>query len=239
MTLRSLLVTTTLVVVPAAAMLAAAANAAGQPTSNTLTATEKAAGWRLLFDGKTTAGWRGYLKDTLPDGWKAVDGTLTRIGSGGDIITIDQFDDFELSIDWKLAPGGNSGIFYRVVEGADVMWKMAPEMQLLDDAAHKGITPEQLTGANYALHPPLRHAAKPLGTWNQARVIAKGPHVEHWLNGVKTVEYELWTPDWERRVKASKFKDDERYGRARKGSVGLQDHGDSVAFRNIKVRALN
>jgi len=206
--------------------------------ANTLTVKEKAAGWRLLFDGKTTAGWRGYRQDSIPDGWQAVDGALTRIGRGGDIITIDEFDDFELAVDWKLGPGGNSGIFYRVVEGADLMWKMAPEMQLLDDAGHKDLTPEQYTGANYALHAPTSKAAKPPGNWNQARIVVKGPHVEHWLNGVKVVDYELWTDEWQRRVKASKFKDDERYGMAKKGHIGLQDHGDLVSFRNIKVRPL-
>src|SRR5207244_5888178 len=139
----------------------------------------------------------GYRQDRIPDGWKAVGGSLTRIGAGGDIVSVDEFDDFELAIDWKLGPRGNSGIFYRVVEGADLMWKMAPELQLLDETGYKDLTPEQFTGANYALNAPTAKAAKPPGTWNQTRVVAKGAHVEHWINGVKVVEYEMWTPDWE------------------------------------------
>ena len=206
--------------------------------ANTLTAKEKADGWRLLFDGQTTAGWRGYLKDRAPDGWKAVGGSLTRSGAGGDIITTDEFADFALAIEWKIAKGGNSGIFYRVVEGADLMWKMAPELQLLDEVAHTDITPEQFTGANYALHAPKSHPARAPGSWNETRVIAKGPHVEHWINAVRVVDYEMWTADWERRVQASKFKDDARYGRARTGHIGLQDHGDLVEFRNVRIREL-
>jgi 3-keto-disaccharide hydrolase len=227
------------VLLAAAAVGSLLAAAQADAPLNTLTAAEKAAGWRLLFDGTTTAGWRGYRQPALPEGWRAIDGALTRLGAGGDIVTIDEFADFELAIDWKLAPGGNSGIFYRVLEGADEMWKMAPEMQLLDDPAYNGITPEQFTGANYALHAPLRAAANPPGSWNHTRVLVTGAHVEHWINDVKVVEYELWTPDWERRVQASKFKDDARYGRARTGHIGLQDHGASVAFRNIKIRVLS
>lgn len=206
--------------------------------TNTLTAKEKAGGGRLLFDGKTTNGWRGYRQQTMPEGWQAVDGALTRVGKAGDIITIDDFADFELTLEWNVAPGGNSGVFYRVTEDADAMWKTAPEMQVLDDAAYKDLTPDHFTGANYALHAPTRSVANPPGSWNQARILVKGPHVEHWLNGVKIVEYELWSEDWERRVRGSKFKEHPRYGRARRGHIGLQDHGDRVAYRNIKVREL-
>jgi hypothetical protein len=206
--------------------------------ANTLTPKEQADGWRLLFDGKTTNGWRGFRQPQMPAGWKAVDGTLTRAGQAGDIVTVDQFGDFELTIDWTLAANGNSGIFYRVTEDDEVMWHSAPELQLIDNAYREPLKPAQYAGANYDLHPPSRDATKPIGSWNTTRLLVRGSHVEHWLNGVKVVEYELWSDDWERRVKASKFKDFPRYGRARSGYIGLQDHGDRVAFRNIKVRAV-
>jgi hypothetical protein len=205
---------------------------------NTLTAKKKAEGWRLLFDGATTAGWRGFRQTTIPAGWQAIDGSLTRLGPGGDIVTIDQFGDFELTIEWKLAPNGNSGIFYRVTEDDDVMWHTAPEYQLIDSGYKEPLKPAQYAGSNYDLDPPARDATRPIGTWNETRILVKGSHVEHWLNGVKVVEYELWTDAWQRRVRASKFKDFAAYGRAHRGHIGLQDHGDSVAFRNIKIREI-
>jgi hypothetical protein len=220
----------------AAAALAGGAIAAAQSVANTLSAKERAEGWRLLFDGKTAAGWRGYRQQTLPAGWQAIDGALTRVGQAGDIVTIDEFGDFELTLEWKLAANGNSGVFYRVVEDDEVMWHMAPEYQIIDNAYKPPIKPVQNAGANYDLQPPSRDVTKPIGSWNQTRIVAKGAHVEHWLNGVTVVEYELWTPDWERRVHESKFKDYPKYGRARRGHIGLQDHGDQAAFRNIKIR---
>jgi hypothetical protein len=205
----------------------------------TMTMLHAADGWRPLFDGKTTNGWRGFRQDKMPDGWKVVDGALTRVGKAGDIITVDQFDDFELSLEWKIAPGGNSGVFYRVTEEDDAMWKTAPEMQVLDDAGYKEkLKPTQTSGSNYDLHAPSRSVARPAGSWNESRILVNGNHVEHWLNGVTIVEYELGSAEWERLVKASKFGVHPRYGRARSGHIGLQDHGDEVAFRNIKIRAL-
>jgi hypothetical protein len=215
-------------------------NIAGQKTvmPNTLTPSEKAEGWRLLFDGQTTNGWRGFRQQKMPDGWKAVDGELTRVGQAGDIVTTDEFGDFELTIDWKLTPNANSGIFFRVTEDDEIMWHTAPELQLIDNAYKEPLKPTQLAGANYDLHPPSRDATKPVGSWNATRLLVKGSHVEHWLNGVKVVEYELWSRDWEQLVQASKFKDFPRYARAKRGYIGLQDHGDRVAFRNIKIREL-
>ena len=211
--------------------------AGAQKMPDALTAKEKADGWRALFDGKTTAGWRGFRQPTMPAGWQAVDGALTRVGQAGDIVTVDEFGDFELTLEWNLSPNGNSGVFYRVTENDDVMWHAAPEYQIIDNAYNKEpLKPAQLTGANYDLDPPRRDATKPVGSWNQTRLVVRGAHVEHWLNGVKVVEYELWTPDWEQRVRASKFKDYPDYARARRGHIGLQEHGDKVAFRNIKIR---
>ena len=221
------------------ATLSAERSAATQEVPKPLTAGEKVEGWRVLFDGKTTGGWRGFRRQTLPGGWRAVDGTLTRVGEAGDIVTVDQFGDFELTLEWRVGANGNTGVFYRVVEDDDVMWHVAPEYQIIDNAYNKEpLKPTQHTGANYDLHPPSRDVTKPIGSWNETRLLVRGAHVEHWLNGVKVVEYELWTPDWERRVAGSKFKGYPKYARARRGHIGLQDHGDLVAFRNIRIREI-
>jgi hypothetical protein len=211
-----------------------------QETAMTTSTSEQgAAGWRSLFDGSTTAGWRGYKRSDVPGGWRVVDGALTRVGSGGDIITTDQFGNFELSLEWKVQPRGNSGVFYRVTEEGDHTYFTGPEMQVLDDAGHPdGKSRLTSAGANYGLHPAPAGVVRPAGQWNEARVLANGAHVEHWLNGTKVVEYELWSPDWEKRVRESKFAEWPKYGRATRGHIGLQDHGDTVAFRNIKIRVL-
>jgi hypothetical protein len=167
-----------------------------------------------------------------------VDGALTRAGKGGDIITVDQFGDFELTLEYNIAPGGNSGIFFRVVEDDPVMWHGAPEVQVIDNA-RKDLKPEQTSGANYDLHAPSRDVTRPAGEWNALRLVVKGNLVEHWINGTKVVDYELGSEDWKRRVQASKFKDWPRFGSARRGHIAFQDHGDRVAYRNIRIRDLN
>jgi hypothetical protein len=129
------------------------------------------------------------------------------------------------------------GVFYRVTEEADVIWHAAPEMQIIDDAGYKDpLKPAQKSGANYDLHAPAQAVTRPAGSWNESRLLVRGSHVEHWLNGVRVVEYELGSADWEQRVKASKFNQYPRYGRARRGHIGLQDHGDGVAYRNVRIR---
>jgi 3-keto-disaccharide hydrolase len=203
-----------------------------------MTASDRADGWRPLLDGRTTAGWRGFRQRHMPEGWQIVDGALTRVSSAADIVTVDQFGDFELTAEWRLPSNGNSGIFYRVTEDDEVMWHTAPEFQLIDNAYQEPLKPVQLAGANYDLHPPSHDATRPIESWNEARLLVRGAHVEHWLNGVKVVEYELWNDDWERRVRGSKFRDFPHYGRARRGHIGLQEHDSAVAFRNIRIREL-
>ena len=210
---------------------------------NTLTAAERAAGWRLLFDGKTTDGWRGYMKQTVPEGWQIVAGALTRVGGGGDIITREKFRNFELALEWRLDPAsaqpGNSGIFFRVIEGPDAIYYSAPEMQVLDDDKHPdGKSELTSAGSNFGLHAAPRGVVKPVGEWNSVRLIANGNHIEHWLNGKKIVEYELGGAAWQQLVAGSKFKQWPEYGKASEGYIGLQEHGSYVAFRNIKIREL-
>lgn len=212
-------------------------------------------GWIWLFDGRTTDAWRGYLKSDLPSGWQIFDGALTRVAEAGDIITKEQFDNFELELEWKISPGGNSGIFFHVQEDSSIagrrlgkhkidmkerlveVYESGPEMQVLDNETHKdGLDPRTSAGANYALHEPVRDVARKPGEWNQVRLIVNGSHVEHWLNGVKLLEYELWSEDWEQRVAKTKFNEMPAYGRAKTGHIALQDHGDWVAYRNIRIR---
>lgn len=206
---------------------------------NALTDAERAAGWQLLFDGRdANQHWRGFKQDAVPAGWQVVDGTLHRAEKAGDIISREQFADFEFQVEWKVAGRGNSGIFFRVSEDCDKTFHSGPEFQILNDAEHPDIAPDQTAGSNYALHPRTHDTTRPVGEWNHSHIIVNGPHVEHWLNGEKIVEYELWTEDWERRVAESKFATMPRYGRNTTGHLALQDHNDPVWFRNIKVKVL-
>ncbi|HEV2671886.1 MAG TPA: DUF1080 domain-containing protein [Gemmatimonadales bacterium] len=231
----------------ALAVVASSCKAQSQPpppsatstAQNTLTDAEQTAGWRLLFDGQTTAGWRNYGKKTISDGWKVQDGALTRTGAGGDIITNDEFGNFELSLEWKIEPGGNSGIFYRASEDSDEIYWNAPEVQVLDDAKHPdGQNRLTSAGAAYDLYAAPAGIVKPANEWNAVRIIANGNHIEHWMNGVKLVEYEIGSRDWDSKVAGSKFAPHKKFGRNPQGHIGLQDHGNIVAFRNIKIRVL-
>lgn len=195
--------------------------------------------WRSLFDGRTLAGWRGFRMDSAPAGWRVEDGAITRVGRAGDLVTEEQFANFELEIEWKVAPGGNSGIMFRVTEESEETYHSGPEMQVLDDSAHRdGLSRLTAAGANFGLYPAPAGVVKPAGEWNAVRLVVNGAHVEHWLNGVQVVEYELWSPEWEAKVAASKFAEWPGYGRARSGLIALQDHGDRVAYRNIRIRVL-
>ncbi len=214
---------------------------AGQEAANVLTEEERALGFELLFDGESLGHWRGFKRADLPAGWTVDDGIIhfTPGVEGGDIITREPFDDFDLRLEWKISEGGNSGIFFRVTEEAERTYHSGPEMQILDDSRHvDGGDPKTSSGANYALHAPSEDVVRPVGQWNEARIVAEGSRVEHWLNGVKIVEYELGSDEWEALVAGSKFAEWPPYGRQRSGHIGLQDHGDHVWFRKIRIRRL-
>ena len=221
--------------------LVAACRSAEQEVArpNALTASESDQGWKLLFDGQTTRGWRGYKKEEVPAGWQVVDGALTRVGEAGDLVTEDVYASFVLDFEWLVAPGANSGVMFHVSEDHDAPWQTGPEYQILDDAAHAdGLDPTAAAGANYAMHAPGSNATRPAGEWNRSRIEVRGPRVVHWLNGVKLLEYDLWSADWKRRVQSCKWKDHPDYGKREKGRIALQDHGDRVAYRSLKIQPL-
>ena len=195
--------------------------------------------WRTLFDGTSTTGWRRYGSDKPVKGWQAIGGELVRVSRAGDLITEQQYSDFELQLEWKVEPGGNSGIFFRADESERYIFLTAPEMQILDDAKHKdGKHTLTSAGANYALHPAPRGVVNAAGEWNHARLKVVGNQVTHWLNHQQIVSYTLGSEDWQRRVANSKFAKWPKYGTLKRGHIGLQDHGDRVAFRNIQIRDL-
>lgn len=226
---------------------------------NTLTEAEKAEEWILLFDGKTFSGWRGLGREGIPEGhWIIEDGTIKKVPSGevplqedgqplagGDIMTTRSFENFELYLEWKISPGGNSGIKYNVSEEMSTSYPpesaaLGFEYQILDDERH----PDAKIGANrtaaalYDLIAPEGKTLKPVGEFNAARIIFRGNHGEHWLNGVKVLEYELETPQMEELLAASKYRSIPDFAKKRKGHIVLQDHTDTVWFRNIKIREL-
>lgn len=214
---------------------------------NTLTPDEMRDGWQLLFDGKSTAGWRGYQSTTMPASWRAEDGALlSRHENGastGDIVTTDQYDNFELCLEWKMTTGGNSGVMYRANEDLPSVWESGAEYQILDNKGHMdGLNPLASAGACYAVFAPCQDATRPLGEWNQSRIIAKGPHIEHWMNGIKLLEYETGSEYWKAHVKTSRYYmtayDQGHWGLSPKGHIALQDYGGAIAFRNIKIRTL-
>jgi hypothetical protein len=221
-------------------------------SNNLLTAQEQAEGWILMFDGKTTTGWRGYNKPAFPDsGWATDSGALRCIasgmgeagGKGGDIIYDRKFKDFTLKLEWKISKGGNSGIFYLGKEiPNEPSWKSAPEMQVLDNINHPdaklGKDGNRMAGSLYDLIPAVPQNAKPIGEWNQVEILVYQGTVVHKMNGVNVLEYHIGTPDWDKMIKGSKFKEFPEFGKYLEGYIGLQDHGNDVWYRNIKIKGM-
>jgi hypothetical protein len=208
---------------------------------NRLNDEETKAGWTLLFDGKTTEGWRTFKKKSFPaEGWAVEDGWLHCLGkNGGDVISDAEFDDFELTWEWKQAPAGNSGVKYFVTEKRNSA--LGHEYQMIDDERNgdaKLAQGKRVTASFYDVLKPSRAAAKPPGETNFSRIIVHGNHVEHWLNGEKVLEYECGSDAVKAAVAASKFKDTSGFGEKVKGHILLQDHHSEVWFRNIKLRVL-
>lgn len=219
--------------------------------NNTLTAEEKNAGWELLFDGTSLSGWKRYNHDTIGPLWTVKDGAIVCDGTGltegtanvgGSLMTTRQFGNFELVADWKVSPGGNSGILYHVIEKPEYKhdYETGPEYQVMDDAGWKGeLKPAQKVGSNYDMfEAPTNKKVMPVGEWNTAKIVYNNGHVEHWLNGEKVVEFEEGSPNYKERFKKSKWTKYPGWNKSKTGAISLQDHGAPVWFRNIKVRAL-
>lgn len=222
----------------AVGVLAGPAHAFAQPAHNTLSSQEKAEGWKLLFDGRTTKGWRNFKKPGVDAGWKVQDGALVCVDPKGtsDLITVGQYADFDLSFEWKIAPKGNSGVYYHVLEQGEHGYESGPEYQLLDNA--HGEPPPQQAGSLFGLYAPSKDVTKPVGEFNLSRIVVNHGHVEHWMNGVKLVEYDLGSPDFKAHVAGTKFAGWPLFATAPTGYIALQDHDAVVAFRDIKIRLL-
>lgn len=217
---------------------------------NQLTQQEIDDGWTLLFDGESNEHWRGYNMDDFPEqGWHVEDGLLVyrppegdESTSGLDIITREAYSDFEFKIDWMIERGGNSGIFYHVLEQNRAIYWSGPELQLLDNVNHpdadQGIEGNRKAGSLYDLIPADPQNTNPYNEWNSVQIVSSGPMIEHWQNGEKVVEFERWTAEWFDMLHESKFNCYPEFGALREGHIGLQDHGDVVKFRNIKIREL-
>jgi hypothetical protein len=219
----------------AALALAGMAHAAGKTTRS-----GDAHGWHALLETSGAAEWRGWESAELPKGWNMSDGVISKNGEVDDLVTRDEYANFELELEWKLGEAGNSGIFYRGTREYDLIYWSAPEYQLLDDAnAPDGRNRLTSAAAAYALYPAPAGVVHAHDQWNTTRIVVNGAHVEHWLNGTKVVDYELWSPDWKAKVAASKFVKYPDYGLAKKGYIGIQgDHPGALALRHMRIRRL-
>ncbi len=225
-------------------------NSTTQAAENALTEAEKAEGWQLLFDGQSLDQWKGYNKQNVGSSWQIDNGVLQLKVEGGsmdgnDIITKEKFENFIFQVDFKLSKGTNSGIFYSVKEVEnEPIWFNAPEYQLIDDESYVAssgleLTKRHLTGDNYDLQSSDENKQlNPIGEWNTAKIVVNNGHVEHYLNGKKIVEYNINSEEWANLVAGSKFSTYASYGKTSPGHIGLQDHGQEIAFRNIKIKKL-
>jgi len=201
--------------------------------------------WQVLFAGKSTDAWRGFRRDSFPSNcWTIENGSLKTISGCDeadrmDLVTKDKYHDFELELEWRVAPGGNSGVIYLVSEDEDQTWKTGPEMQVLDDAKHPdGKDPKTSAGALYGLIAPVNKVLDPVGRWNRVRLIVHKGHVEHWLNGRNVLDYELGSEQLKHLIAESKFKDFPRFAQNREGRIALQHHGEEAWYRKIRIRSL-
>ncbi|MDP6408225.1 MAG: DUF1080 domain-containing protein [Planctomycetota bacterium] len=210
---------------------------------NTLSEVERAAGWTLAFDGRTHAGWRRFRGEGFPEGgWAVEEGSLHKLAGagGGDLVSERGYQDFEFAFEWKVASGANSGIMYRVSEERGNTWETGPEYQILDDTGHHdGRRAETSAASLYAMIAPEPSVLKPVGEWNSGRILVVGNHVEHWLNGARVVAFELHDEAWKELIEGCKFKNMPGFGKERRGHIALQDHGDDVWYRNLKIRDLD
>ena len=203
--------------------------------------------WINLFDGSSLRGWHGFNKTGTIPNWTIEDGALVCLGAaadahGGDIVTDEAYENFELKWEWKISKGGNSGVMYHVVEGAkyEAPYQTGPEYQLIDDIGFpEKLEDWQKTGADYAMNlTNEKKKLKPVGEWNTSKIIFNKGHVEHWLNGQKVVEFEAWDAAWTTKKNEGKWKGYPDYGSAKKGLIALQDHGQKAYFKNIMIKVL-
>lgn len=191
------------------------------------------AGFRPLTD------WRAWRGTGIPPQWTIKDGVIEHQPGGGDLVSVETFHNFELSFDWRISPGGNSGVIYRSSEDFPAPYQTGAEYQILDNAGHAdGKSPLTSAASTYGLYPPSADLTRPVGEWNSARIVVSGDHVEHWLNGTKVLEYEFGSPEWKQRVAQSKFAAWPEYGTVPTGHIDLQDHGNPVAYRDLMIRVL-
>jgi len=253
------LVVTVSAIVPPAAPLGAQ-RSTDAPAANVITAAERSSGWTLLFDGTTLRGWRGLGRDTVPTAhWVVENGAIRKIPSGkiprqadgqplagGDLMTVDAFDDFELSFEWKVTPGANSGVKYNVSEAFSLAnaanhAALGFEYQVLDDDRHEdGKLASHRSAALYDMvDPNAQKRLRPVGEWNRSAIVFRGKHGEHWLNGAKVVEFDLGTPRMDSLLAKSKYRTIPSFADRRRGHIVLQDHGDEVWYRSVKLRRLD
>lgn len=226
----------------ACALAAGCASGPSAHPPNTLSQAEARKGWTLLFDGRSTDAWRGFGKDAFPtQGWEVADGWLHHRpkAGGGDLITRAQFDAFELEFEWRIAPGGNSGVKYFIDEARKAA--IGHEYQIIDDAAHPDaqVGPKRQTAALYDALPAGSPKVKPAGQINESAIVVKGDAVEHWLNGDCVLKYRIGSPELAAAKAASKFKNEAKWGTRFPTPILLQDHSDAVEFRSIRIRQLN
>ncbi|MCB1124177.1 MAG: DUF1080 domain-containing protein [Verrucomicrobiae bacterium] len=227
--------------------LLALAGCTQKENSQSVSANE--AGFVSLFDGKSLAGWRGYMEDPAMEVWSVQDGVIVSKSASekrdhANLMTVAEFDDFDLRWEWKIEEGANSGVIFHVKEGPDKPYKTGPEYQILDNQGFRSgkgepVSAQEYTAGHYAIEAPLQDATKPIGEWNSSRILVVGNSVTYWLNGVKTAEYEMHSDKWNKQVAGAKFAKWPEYGMTGSGHIVLQDHGHAAAFRTIRIKDLS